>query len=143
MIVIVVSTVTGCDVTYCATTLQGSNKHILIADIEELTKRYGCIRHISRRLNAKEVLITHKNGEFVFPVADGSATSSGRDNEFQEPTLRRESTVRRENLSGESHGVGEEFQLTRKLRKTSGLSKETLFTVIESSIISAERRVMP
>ena len=35
---------------------------------------------------------------------------SGRDYEFQEPTLRRESTVRRENLSGESHGDREEFQ---------------------------------
>ena len=30
--------------------------------------------------------------------------------EFQEPTLRWESTVRRENLSGESHGDREEFQ---------------------------------
>ena len=30
--------------------------------------------------------------------------------EFQEPTLRRQSTVRRENLSGESQGVREEFQ---------------------------------
>ena len=30
--------------------------------------------------------------------------------EFQEPTLRRESTEKRENLSGESHDGGEEFQ---------------------------------
>ena len=33
-----------------------------------------------------------------------------RDYEFQEPTLRREFTVRRENLSGESQGDREEFQ---------------------------------
>ena len=33
----------------------------------------------SRRLNAKEVLITQRKGEFVFPVADGSAKLSGRD----------------------------------------------------------------
>ena len=46
----------------------------------------------------------------VFLVADGSAKLSGRDCEFQEPTLRRESTVRRRNLSGESsHGDREEF----------------------------------
>ena len=57
-----------------------------------------------RRLNAKEVLITPKDGDFVFPVADGSAKLSGRHHEFQEPTLGRESTVKRENLSGESHG---------------------------------------
>ena len=63
-----------------------------------------------RRLNAKEVLITHKDGEFVFPVADGSATLSGRDYEFQDPTLRREATVRRENVSGESQGDGVEFR---------------------------------
>ena len=44
-------------------------------------------------------------------MADGSAKKSGRDYEFQEPTLRRESTVRRENLSGESHGDREEFRL--------------------------------
>ena len=43
---------------------------------------------------AKEVLITQKDEEFV----------------FQEPTLRRESTGRREKLSGESHGDREEFQ---------------------------------
>ena len=33
-----------------------------------------------------------------------------RDNEFEEPTLRRESTVGRENLSGQSHGDREEFR---------------------------------
>ena len=53
---------------------------ILIAEIEEIYPRI---------LNANEVLITQKDGEFVFPVADGSAKSSGRDYEFQEPTLRR------------------------------------------------------
>ena len=62
-----------------------------------------------RRLNAKEVLITHKDGEFAFPVADSSAILSGRDYEIQEPTLGREHTVKRENLSGESHGDREEF----------------------------------
>ena len=63
-----------------------------------------------RRLNAKEVLIIHRDGEFVFPVADGSATFSGRDYEIRELTLRRESTVLSWNLSGESQGDREEFQ---------------------------------
>ena len=35
---------------------------------------------------------------------------SGRNYEFPEPTLRREHTVRREKLSGESHGDRDEFQ---------------------------------
>ena len=82
---------------------------ILIADIDEL-KKLDASEIYSRRLNAKEVLITQKDGEFLFPVALGSAKLSGRDYEFQEPTLRRESTVRRETLSGESRGDREEFQ---------------------------------
>ena len=81
---------------------------LLIADIEELENLDASDIH-PRRLNAKEVLRT-KNGEFVFPVADGSANLSGTDCEFQEPTPRRESTVRRGNLSRESQGDREEFR---------------------------------
>ena len=81
---------------------------ILIVDIEELEMLDASEIH-PRRLDAKEVLITHKDGESVFPVADSWATLSGRDYEFQEPTLGREHTVKRENLSGESQGDREEF----------------------------------
>ena len=63
-----------------------------------------------RRMNAKRVLITHTDEECVFPAADGSAKLSVISYEFQEPTLRREYTARRENFSGESHGDGKEFQ---------------------------------
>ena len=83
---------------------------ILIAGIEEL-KRLDASEIYPRRLNAKEVLISHKDGEFVLPVADCSATLSGRDYELQESTLRREHTVKREILSGEYQGDREEFQL--------------------------------
>ena len=72
---------------------------ILIANIEEFEK-LDASEVYPRRLNAKEVLITHKGGEFVFFVADGSAKLPERNYEIQEPTLRREFTVRRENLSG-------------------------------------------
>ena len=82
---------------------------ILVAIIEELEK-LDASENFPKRLHAKEVLITHKDGEFIFLVADGSATLSGRDSEFQEFALRREHTVRRENLSGECHGEREEFQ---------------------------------
>ena len=83
---------------------------ILKADIEELL-RVEASDIYPRRLNAKEVLTTPKDGEFVLLVADGSATLSGRDYEFQEPTLRREPTVRSDNFSGKSQGDREEFQL--------------------------------
>ena len=50
--------------------------------------------------------------------ADGSAKLSGRNYEFQEPLWDGESTVRREILSGESHGDREEFQLVKKQHMT-------------------------
>ena len=74
---------------------------ILIADIKELEK-LDASEIYPRRLNAKEVLKTHKDGTCVSPVADGY--------EFQKPTLRRESTARRQTLGRESHGDKEEFQ---------------------------------
>ena len=77
---------------------------ILIAEVEEFEN--WTHQKYPRRLNAKEVLIIQRNREFVFPVADGSAKFSGRDCEFQEPTLRREQTVRSEGLSGFSRRSG-------------------------------------
>ena len=110
---------------------------ILIAEIEELIK-LDSSENFPGRLTAKEVLITQKDGEFVFPVADGSAKLSGRDHEFQEPTLRRESTVREENLSGELTTIGKSFDLknkkmTQKIGNNFGLFKDTSFIVIISN----------
>ena len=59
---------------------QSWDEDILTAEIEELEK-LGASEKNLRRLNAKEVLITHKDGEFVFPVADVSAKLSERDYE--------------------------------------------------------------
>ena len=56
-------------------------------------------------------------------MEDGSAKLSGRDYEFHEPTLRRKSTVRRENLSGESHGDREEFQ-PEETKDDAGIHKD-------------------
>ena len=54
---------------------------ILIADLEDLEKFHASeIYH--RRINAKEVLISQKGDEFIFPVADGTAKLSGRDYNF-------------------------------------------------------------
>ena len=76
-----------------------------------------------RRLNAKEVLISQKNAEFVLLVADGPAKLSGRDHEFHESTLRCEFTVRREKLSGESHGDREEFR-AEETKDDAGIHKD-------------------
>ena len=62
---------------------------------------YCNLRCVQDRINAKEVLISQKEDEFMFPSADGTAKLSRRDYEVREPTLRQERTVRSENLSGE------------------------------------------
>ena len=123
---------------------------ILIAKVEKL-KKLNVSEIFPRRLNAKEVLITQKDGEFTFLVADGSAKLSGRDFEFQEPTLCRESTVRRENLSGESDGDREEFRPEEpeddaEARKDFGLFKDISFIVIISNRefnLRAKKRIIP
>ena len=92
---------------------------ILIADIEEL-ENVDASEIYSRRL-AKEVLIPQRNGEFVFPVADGSAKLLGRHYEVHEPTPRREQIVRSEGLSGDSLGAAEESQPTEQQDETAVL----------------------
>ena len=80
--------------------------------------KFGVIEIFFRKLNAKEVLRTQRDEEFVFLAADGSPKISGRNYKFQEPTLRRESVVRRENISGESQGDREEVSTWRIKKMT-------------------------
>ena len=55
-------------------------------------------------------MISEKDVEFIFPIADGTGKLSGRDFEFRVPTPRREQPVRSENLSGAIEGESEESQ---------------------------------
>ena len=96
---------------------------ILIADIEDLGK-LDASEIYPRRLNAKPSPDNHENGEFVFPVADGSAKLSGRDYEFQEPTLRRESTVRRERVSAENLAAKREEFRPEETKDDAGIHKD-------------------
>ena len=60
----------------------------------------------SKRLNAKEVTFP-KQGEFIFPIADGRIKISGGDQELRTPTLIREHPIRGEgqrDFLGESEG---------------------------------------
>ena len=59
------------------------------------------------RINAREVLITQKEDEFIFPVADGTAKLSGRDYEFRKSTLSRKPTVKTQ-ISAENFKVNQE-----------------------------------
>ena len=76
----------------CALIAEGIRKgDFLIADLEELEK-WDASEIYPRRINAKEVFISQKGEEFIFPVAGGKAKLSGSDDEFREATLRREQT---------------------------------------------------
>ena len=75
----------------------------ILTDLEDLEK-LGASDICPRRINAKEVLISQKGEEFIFPVADGTAKLSGGDYEFRETILRREPTIRSEDFSRELHG---------------------------------------
>ena len=112
-----------------------SEEDILIAKIEELRK-LDASEINPRRLNAKEVLITQKMENSLFLVADGSVKLSGRDYEFQEPTLRRESTVRRENLEGINKDVWAQAEARKEFHLSSSLCSEKFN-------LRAERRIIP
>ena len=86
-------------------------RDILIPDSEDL-EMMDASDIYPRRIKAKEVLISRKDDEVVFPFADGTAKLSGRDYEFLESTVRRKPTVRSEDLSGGLQGKSEEPQPT-------------------------------
>ena len=68
---------------------------ILTAEIEEL-KKFGCIRNISQKTECERGLDNPKRWRICISWGRWFSKTTGRDCEFQEPTLRREFTVRRE-----------------------------------------------
>ena len=77
----------------------------LVADLEEL-ETMDASEIYSKRLNAKEVIFP-KQGEFIFPIADGRIKTPGRDQELRTSTLIREHPNRGDgqfNFLGESEG---------------------------------------
>ena len=78
---------------------------VLIADLEEL-ETMDASEIYSKRLNAKEVIFP-KQGEFIFPIADGRIKTLGGDQELRTSTLVRHRPIQGEiilNFLGESEG---------------------------------------
>ena len=69
---------------------------VLIADVEEL-ETMDASEIYSKRLNAKEVILP-KQGESIFPIADGRIKTPGGDQELRTSTL-----VRHRPIQGESN----------------------------------------
>ena len=69
---------------------------VLIADLEEL-ETMDASEIYSKRLNAKEVIFP-KQGEFIFPIADGRIKTPGGDQDLRTSTL-----VRHRPIRGEGH----------------------------------------
>ena len=68
---------------------------VMVADIEEMDEMGASELH-ARRLNAKEVFTPKKGENFVFPVADGTVTISGEDQDLRTSILIWDSPDRRE-----------------------------------------------
>ena len=78
---------------------------VLVADLEEL-ESMDASEIYSRRLNAKEVIFP-KQGEFIFPIADGRIKTLGGDQELRTSTLIRPRPIQGESnidFLGESEG---------------------------------------
>ena len=78
---------------------------VLIADLEELRKM-DASEIYSKRLNAKEVIFS-KQGEFIFPIADGRIKTPGGDQELKTSILVRHRPIQGDNdvdFLGESEG---------------------------------------
>ena len=78
---------------------------VLIADLEEL-ETMDASEIYSKRLNAKEVIFP-KQGEFIFPIADGRIKTIGGDQELRTSTLVRHRPIQGEStidFLGESEG---------------------------------------
>ena len=87
---------------YAGGNLEGD---VLIADLEEL-ETMGASEIYSKRLNAKEVIFP-KQGEFIFPIADGRIKTPGGDQELRTSTLIRPRPIQGESnidFLGESEG---------------------------------------
>ena len=67
----------------------------MIADTEEFEEMDASELH-ARRLNAKEVLKPMTGDNFIFPVADGTVKTPGRDRRLRPSTLIRDHTERGE-----------------------------------------------
>ena len=80
----------------------------MIADLDDL-ENLDASEIQPQRLNAKEVLTPPKEGTFHFPKSQMEQKLFGRGHGVREPTLRRESIARSEDLSGEIQGESEGF----------------------------------
>ena len=69
---------------------------VLIADLEEL-ETMDASKSTQKRLNAKEVIFP-KQGEFIFPTADGRIKTPGGDQELRTSTL-----IRPRPIQGDGH----------------------------------------
>ena len=101
---------------------------ILIVGIEEMEK-LDVSEIFPRRLNAKEVLRTEKDGEFIFLVADGSAKIIRKSlripRTHSEAAIHREERISTENLMATGKSLNLKKQkMTKESRRIFGLTQK-------------------
>ena len=114
---------------------------VLVADFEEL-ETMDASEIYSKRLNAKEVLFP-KQGEFIFPKADGRINPLEEIRTWEHPPWygidqfkERVILTFLENQKGLFHNIKTNFRLPVKLWMTSGPCEETSYTAITLNNIS-------
>ena len=102
----------------------------------------------SKRLNAKEVIFP-KQGEFIFPIADGRIKTLGGDQDLRTSTLVRHRPIQGESnidFLGESEGSlpqpQDSFPDAGEAINDFGPCRETSKTA-KSQTLLAERRIIP
>ena len=111
----------------------------MVADIEELEERDAPELH-AQRLNAKDVIMPQRSGNFNYPVANGTVKIFGGGQRLRTSTLTRERLERGEEqeiLQGKSdelhsptHFKTTQRGMMKKLKMTSDLLREISFIVI-------------
>ena len=106
---------------------------VLIADLEEL-ETMDASEIYSKRLNAKEVIFL-KQGEFIFPIADGRIKTPGGDQELR-TSKERVTLTFLENQKGLFQNLMTHFRLPVKLFTISGPCREASHTAITLNHVS-------
>ena len=108
---------------------------VLIADLEEL-ETMDASEIYSKRLNAKEVIFP-RQGEFIFPIADGRIKTLGGDQELRTSTLVRPRPIGGEsqrdlfeNQKGLFHNLMTHFRMPVKRLMIFGPCQEASYTAI-------------
>ena len=112
---------------HCSRVLMGKGD-ILVADIEELVN-FGSSEINPGRLNAKKIITPKSSEHFIFPLADGTAKLSGRDQGIRKSTPTRDRLVRIEDVRTDFQGSSETSQPMDEKKKETRKARNDVWSI--------------